>query len=805
VAASSAGAAGATTHRSVDDVLDPGLATGPLAAALRPARTGWDDLEPGEEVVCPPAVRPYALSLLAERAAPLLVLTARTSEAESIGDGLAAYLGEDRVAVFPAWETLPHERLSPQPATVGRRLKVLNRLTHPEDHEEPLLAIVAPVRAALQPMDPNLAAQRPVTVDSTWVGFETLTDRLAELGYSRVPQVDSRGEFAVRGGIVDVFPTAGDHAVRLEFWGDEIDSIRAFAVGDQRSTGSLDVVVIDAARELVLDRELRERARAAVGRWPQLTDELDRLAEGQAFEGAESLVTMLAEEPALLVDYLPEEAGLALLDPLLLEERAGKLAEEAEVLAETAWRTAATVGGAAAPASGEQLQGFADPATLLERGPERSWRLPAFGAAGSRRLEAAPWDSFRGDIVTAAERLRGLLRDGERVIVSVDADGPARRVADVLAEQGVPATVAERVASESPGARVEVVVSRLRSGFRSEELHLAVLGTWDVFGPRRRRASRRLGTRSTAADTALQLEEGDAVVHRTHGVGRYRGMVTREFKGVDGRMAKRDYVLLEYADGDTLYVPSDQVDAIARYQGGESPSVMNLGGAQWERAKNRVRKAVRDIAAELIRLYAARMHAPGHAFSPDGQLQVELEDAFAHVETVDQLTVADEIKRDMEAPLPMDRLLAGDVGFGKTEVAVRAAAKSVFDGHQVAVLVPTTILAQQHLETFRERFSGFPVEIAELSRFVTDKEKRRVLDGLAAGTVDIVVGTHALLGKQVQWRSLGLVVVDEEQRFGVTQKERLKQLRTSVDVLSMSATPSPGRWRWRCRASGICR
>ncbi|MCC5950177.1 MAG: transcription-repair coupling factor, partial [Nitriliruptoraceae bacterium] len=435
--------------------------------------------------------------------------------------------------------------------------------------------------------------------------------------------------------------------------------------------------------------------------------------------------------------------------------------------------------------------GFAVPGELLARGPARRWRLAPFGGEAGTRLEAGPWDSFRGDIVTLSQRLRGLLADGQRVVVSVDADGPARRIADVLGEQGVPVTLSPALASEAPGQRVEIAVSALRTGFLSEELQLAVLGTWDVFGPRRRRASRRMGTRTTAADAVLQLEEGDAVVHRTHGVGRFRGMLTREFPGVDGTVAKRDYVLLEYADGDTLYVPSDQVDAITRYQGGETPSVMSLGGAQWERAKNRVRKAVRDIAAELIRLYAARMHSPGHAFQPDGTMQAELEDAFAHVETLDQLTVADEIKRDMETPLPMDRLLAGDVGFGKTEVAVRAAGKAVFDGKQVAVLVPTTILAQQHLETFKERFSGFPVVIEELSRFVPDKDKRRVLDGVAAGTVDIVVGTHSLLGKRVEWKDLGLVVVDEEQRFGVQQKERLKQLRTSVDVLSMSATPIP--------------
>jgi transcription-repair coupling factor (superfamily II helicase) len=794
--------------RSVADVLDPGLAAGPLAGALRAARGEWSEELADGDLVCSPPLRPYVLSLLAEQVAPLLVLTPRTSDAEAVADGLAAYLGGSRVAVFPAWETLPHERLSPQPRTVGRRLAVLDRLTHPQDHEEPLLAVVAPVRAALQPMDPRLAGRRPLELTDRWSGFDALVEGLAALGYARTPQVEARGEFAVRGGIVDLFPTAGDHAVRVEFWGDDVESLRTFAVGDQRSTGPVERVTVDPARELVLDAELTERARAAIRRWPELTEQLDRLADGQTFEGVESLAILLREHPSLLVDFLPAGAGLALLDPMLLEERAGKLADEAEVLAATAWRTAAAFGAAGAPlpgaGSGDSVEvaptdaeahlradGFAAPAQLLARGPERVWRLTPFGAAGGSRLAGQAWDSFRGDVVRLSQRLQGLLRDGTRVVVTVDAEGPARRIADVLGEQGVPSRVTTTLAADPDGSRVEIAVSTLRTGFHADGLHLAVLGTWDVFGPRRRRASRRMGSRTTAADAVLQLEPGDAVVHRTHGVGRYRGMVTREFPGVDGQTAKRDYVLLEYADGDTLYVPSDQVDAIARYQGGETPSVMSLGGAQWERAKNRVRKAVRDIAAELIRLYAARMHAPGHAFSPDGTMQTELEDAFAHVETQDQLTVADEIKQDMEAPLPMDRLLAGDVGFGKTEVAVRAAGKAVFDGKQVAVLVPTTILAQQHLETFRERFSGFPVEVEELSRFVTDKDRRRILDGLAAGTVDIVIGTHALLGKRVEWKQLGLVVVDEEQRFGVTQKERLKQLRTSVDVLSMSATPIP--------------
>ena len=769
---------------SVDDVLDPGLAAGPLAAALRPGRASWDVELADDTLVAPPALRPYLLSLLAERATPLLVLVPRTSDAEGLADDLGAFLGEQRVAVFPAWETLPHERLSPQPRTVGRRLHVIDRLLHPEDQDEPLLAVVAPLRAALQPMDPALGRRRPITLTPRWEGFDELVETLAALGYSRTPQVEVRGEFAVRGGIVDVFPTAGDHAVRVEFFGDDVESLREFAVADQRSTGPVDEVVVDPARELVVDGELRERARAAAERMPQLREPLERLLEGQTFEGVESLVTLLTPRPALLPEFLPEGGGLALVDPMLLTERATKLQQEAEVLTETSW-------GGGELEHGGTPGGFAGAEELLSRAPERAWRLQPFGVEAGVRFEAQPWESFRGDIVTLTERLQPLLRDGQRVVVTGDGTGSAHRLADVFAEQATPARAVDHLDPEGAGARAEIVAAGLRHGFRSEELGLAVLGTWDVFGQRRRRAGRRLGTRTSAADAVLQLDEGDPVVHRTHGVGVYRGMITREHKGADGRTARRDYVLLEYADGDSLYVPSDQVDAISRYQGGETPNVMSLGGSQWERAKNRVRKAVRDIAAELIRLYAARMHSQGHAFTPDGAMQSELEDAFAHVETHDQLTVADEVKADMEAPLPMDRLLAGDVGFGKTEVAVRAAGKAVFDGKQVAVLVPTTILAQQHFETVKERFAGFPVQVEMVSRFVTDRDRRRIMDGLAAGTVDVVIGTHTLLSKQVAWKDLGLVIVDEEQRFGVSQKERLKQLRTSVDVLSMSATPIP--------------
>ncbi len=766
-----------------DDVLDPGRAVGPLAAVLRAVRATWEDELDGD-VVAPAAVQPLVAALLAERAAPLLVVTARTADAEALADALGAFLGTDRVAVFPPWETLPAERLSPRAETVGRRLAVVDRLAHPEDHAAPLLAVVAPVRAALQPMDPRVATRRPLRLASGIHGFDAVLAVLAGLGYERVAQVEERGQVAVRGGIVDVFPAAADTAVRLEWFGDELESLRAFGVGDQRSTGPVDAVVVDPARELVLDDALAERARAAVGTAPTHAEALTALAEGRVAEGAESLALALRADAVLLADLLPAGAPLLLVEPARAEERARAVARDAEALAEASW-----VLGAAGAAVG-----YSDPAALVARVEARGGavvRLSSLPHAGASPLPGTAWDSLRGDVTALAARTRTLLAGGTRVVVAVDADGPARRIADVLGAEGVPAVVVPALPPRPAPGRVEVVVSTLRTGLDAPALGLAVLATVDVFGPRRRRAGRRIGSRLRAADAVVSLSDGDAVVHRTHGVGRFRGMVTREVEGLDGRLARRDYVVVEYAGGDTLFVPSDQIDALTRYRGGDEPTVMRMGGAQWERARDRARGAAKELAADLVRLYHARLHAPGRAFAADGELQSELEDAFQHVETPDQLAVVEEIKRDMEAPLPMDRLLAGDVGFGKTEVAIRAAGKAVFDGAQVAVLVPTTILAQQHAETFRERFAGFPVNVGVLSRFVPEAERRRVLAGVADGSIDIVIGTHALLAPTVRFRDLGLVVVDEEQRFGVRHKERLKHLRASVDVLTMSATPIP--------------
>jgi len=772
--------------------------TAPLGALLAVGREQFaEELYPGE-VAVGPAMRAYALALLAERAAPLLVVVPTDRDAEAVTDALAAFLGADAVVAFPAWETLPHERLSPQAATVGQRLRALDRLRTDDGVE----AVVAPVRALLQPMDPRLMEREPVRLDATYQGgLDGLVESLAQLGYTRTPMVEQRGEFAVRGGIVDLFPSAADHPVRVEFWGDDVDSVRAFAVADQRSLETVERIAVDAARELVLDAETADTARMVAKRVPELADQLQQLADGVAFEGMESLVTAIHPTPAYLPDFFPDTAGMAVVDPIRVADRAEDLREQASALLVAGWGTGAETGRIALDDAETDLVGFAAWDDVAARARGDVWRLTPFRSRGASEVPGLSWDTFKGDVAGVASTVRRLVADGYEVVLTTCGHGPALRLAEVLRGEEIAAPVVPRVEpTRDTGDRGRVVIteSPLREGFRSMELGLVVLGEWDLFGPRRSRSSRRLPSKRAAGQTVLDLAPGDPVVHNVHGVGTYEGIVTRELRGpttsVGGGSAgsvTRDYVVLSYAGGDKLFVPSDQVDAVAKYIGGEEPKVMRLGGADWDRAKTKVRKAVREMAAELIRLYQARMHAEGHAFSPDTTWQTELETAFPYQETPDQAEAITEVKQDMEAPLPMDRLICGDVGFGKTEIAVRAAAKSVFDGKQVAVLVPTTLLAQQHGETFGERFAGFPVNVRTLSRFSSPAEQKVILDGLAGGSVDLVVGTHRLLGRDVGFKDLGLVVVDEEQRFGVGHKERLKQLRTSIDVLTMTATPIP--------------
>jgi transcription-repair coupling factor (superfamily II helicase) len=759
-------------------VLDALLGRADVAAMRDEAARGRDGT-----VVAPAALEPLVAAAIAT-VRPVLAVTASGREAED----LAAVLREFTEAVeFPAWETLPHERLSPSADTVGRRLDVLHRLRHPGPGESPRV-VVAPVRALLQPIVRGLG-------DIDWIAIapgdevpvEELPARLVEFGYQRTDLVDRRGQFAVRGGIIDVFPPTLPHPVRLEFWGDTVEDVRSFAVVDQRSLDMLDGVRIGPVREVLLTPQVRERARAEALRSPAAAELLDKIAEGLTPDGMEALAPLLVDGMETLLDVIAPDCAVILCEPERIRARAADLVATSQEFLEASWHNAAAGNSLPLDVAGAAYYSLDD---VRERGPRRPWwSVTPFesGAGDEIVLAARATEDLRGDPSAAIAAVAAAVRSASRVIWVCSAAGTADRIAEQLAEVQIAVT---REATDQPGV-VRVLTGALEAGFRTDDL--LVVSEAEVVGQRSStRDMRRLPSRRRATLDPLQLREGDFVVHEQHGVGRYVEMAQRAVGG-----ATREYLVLEYAaskrgqPADRLYVPMDQLDQVTRYVGGEAPTVHRLGGADWQKAKGRARKAVRQIAGDLIKLYAARMSAKGHSFGPDTEWQRELEDAFGYVETPDQLSCIDEVKRDMERATPMDRLICGDVGYGKTEIAVRAAFKAVQDGKQVAVLVPTTLLVQQHLSTFRERFAAFPVTVEALSRFQTDREAAAVVEQVAKGTVDVVIGTHRLLTSGIRFKDLGLIIVDEEQRFGVEHKEHLKALRTNVDVLTMSATPIP--------------
>ena len=768
---------------------------------------------PSAEVAAatPPGARHAVVAALAPRpeGAPVLAVTATGREAEDLHDALVASLGPDVVGLFPAWETLPHERLSPRSDTVGQRLSVLRRLAHPESGDDTghgaLHVVVAPVRSVLQPIARGLGDLRPVALSAgDEAELERVVEDLAAAAYARTDLVERRGEFAVRGGILDVFPPTEEHPLRVEFWGDTVEEIRWFKVADQRSLEVAEHGLwAPPCRELLLDDAVRARAAELADVLPGARDLLEKVATGIAVEGMESLGPALVDGMETLLDVLPEGSAVVVCDPERVRTRAHDLVATSEEFLEAGWASAA--GAGAVPIDLQSVLGTASFHTVAAlREQARELGLPWLDLtpfAGDDDddvvdlgLGVSP--TFRGRTEEAVEEVRRLVAEQWAVLVVTEGHGLAKRVAEVLAEHEVAARLVPDGADPEP-AVVTVTTGAVGPGFLVPDERLAVLTEADLTGSAggagtSTKDMRRMPSRRRNQVDPLQLRPGDVVVHEQHGVGRFVEMVQRTVQG-----ATREYLVLEYAPskrgqpGDRLYVPTDQLDQVTRYVGGEQPTLSRMGGSDWQQTKSRARRYVKQIAAELIRLYSARMATRGHAFPPDTPWQRELEDAFAHVETPDQLTTIDEVKADMEREVPMDRLVCGDVGYGKTEIAVRAAFKAVQDGKQVAVLCPTTLLVQQHLNTFSERYAGFPVTVRALSRFQSDREARAVLDGLADGSVDLVIGTHRLLGTEVRFKDLGLVVVDEEQRFGVEHKEQLKSLRTSVDVLAMSATPIP--------------
>ena len=700
---------------------------------------------------------------------PVLVGTPTQAEAERLASDAAAVLGTDRVLHFPAWETLPFERVSPGVETMGQRLRVLHRL----GSEHPPALVVASARALVQRIDPAAAIEPIVVRPGNQIDPVELVERLVMLGYRREGQVEHRGEVAVRGSIVDVYPSTADAPVRIDLWGDEVDRLTEFAVADQRSTVGIEEAVIYPCREFRPTEQRQDRAAELVGEEPWGREQWDRFADGTLFDGMESWLPWLVDGEHLLTDLIGSDGLVAFVEPRRVRDRAAEIIAEEADLASSLARTW--------DVDADEVHRLHLPFDrLLARSDAAAWSVLATPDQPSTPVVAATgWEPVVGDLTPTARQIRSLLDDEYTVVVAADGEASAQRLASLLTDHGVSFAAADRARTGG------VVVAPIDRGVVLPDIKLAVLAESDLTGRRRTHRPSRRRKRDTQRFFE-DLREGSFVVHHQHGVARFGGMVTRAIGGNE-----RDYLLLEYRGGDKLYVPSDQIESVRHYTGGDTPTLSKMGGADWNQTKAKVRSAVQEIAQELVVLYQRRVTTPGHPFELDTPWQREFEASFPFQETTDQINAIIDVKGDMEQPTPMDRLVVGDVGFGKTEIALRAAFKAIQGGKQAAVLVPTTLLAQQHFTTFSERMAAYPIRVEVLSRFLTNKQAREVIDGLRDGSVDLVIGTHRLLSDGVAFKNLGLLVVDEEQRFGVSHKEQIKELRHDVDVLTLTATPIP--------------
>lgn len=750
-------------------------------------------------------VHPSALSLsIASRATErfLLVITHSSRAENEIATYLRSLMGEEKVAQFPAWETLPHERLSPQSDTVAKRIKTLHLLEEMRrGRESKLRVVVTQVRSLLQPVIASEKFNSLMIEQGAIKSQQEIVENLVAMAYRRVDLVERRGDFAVRGGLIDVFPTDGEHPVRIDLFGDEVEEIRFFSISDQRSMKDVQASVeLLPARELLITPEVKQRALAIADRFVEVQEMASKIAAGSYVDGMESISSLLADRLVPLYELLPPSSESILVESARIRSRALDLKETDEEFLEAAWSSAAN-GGETPLDLREVLRGssFLDLEEVLESMQNHGISARKFDSYASQTSRPA-WmisgvENYKGNVDLVVKDLKSWIDRGFLVFLGASGGGLLKRYDEMLSEHL--ATTFKTNEDQAPAqGLIHLVKTPLRHGFIAEDAKVVFLTDRDITGRGTSDSTlvdtSRLPSRRRKEIDPLSLKRGDFVVHEQHGIGRFIELTTRSVAG-----AEREYLVIEYAParkglaGDRIFVPSDSLDAISKYIGGESPSVHRIGGSDWIKSKARAKKAIRDIAKELIKVYAARVSMPGFAFAPDTNWQRELEDAFPYVETPDQISTIEDVKRDMESDRPMDRLVCGDVGYGKTEIAVRAAFKAVQDGKQVGILVPTTLLVQQHFATFTSRYAGFPVRVAALSRFNSPTESKEVLRGLSNGSVDVVIGTHRLLSKDVVFKDLGLVVIDEEQRFGVEHKEALKHLRASIDVLAMSATPIP--------------
>ena len=737
----------------------------------------------------PPAAKAaFAAALYGELRRPTLILTALEDEARLIYENIRPFLG-DKALYFPVMELLPFEVYARNIELNAERIAVLSALSR---SEAPL--VVAGVSAILRRLPPpaTFAGEHIVIRPGAVIQPAELAAKLADMGYEKSKLTEIPGSFSLRGSIVDIFPLTALSPSRLEFFDDELESIRRFEAATQLSTEARAELIITPARELPLTKSARERAAAqleaemaktARGLISQAKTQLQEifnplreyLKQGIWHMGMESLLTFFYPEAGSLLDYLPPK------DCLLLLSEPGQIKNQAELEKhdlEVSYYDMLEA-GKLLPSF---YYNFLDYEQLLEqflvRRPILLGQLEG-GASGieareARHIQARDLPSYAHNPQQFTIDCRHFSAQRCRVFISASSETRLKRVGEIIRDAGFPA--------------VRILRAAFNRGYESETLKLALITEQELFAQEGKRKARRLYSGGGKIENFLDLQPDDYVVHITQGIGRYIGV-----KRLTVEEISRDYLLILYADDDKLYLPVDQLDLIQKYIGNEgaAPRLYKLGGGEWQRVKARVRANVRDMARELLQLYATRAAAQGFAFSPDSNWQNEFEDAFPYEETPDQLQAIEDIKADMESQKVMDRLLCGDVGYGKTEIALRAAFKAVMDGKQVALLAPTTVLAQQHQRTITERFAAYPLKVGCLSRFATPAEQKKLVKALAGGEIDIMVGTHRLLSADVGYKDLGLLIVDEEQRFGVTHKEKIKAMRGNVDVLTLSATPIP--------------
>jgi transcription-repair coupling factor (superfamily II helicase) len=742
--------------------------------------------------------------LLEEQPRLLFVITPDTDAAEEIYREMRFYSGDaERILYFPPWDAAPFDAASPHADIVGQRLNVLFRMMDGRAG-----AVIAPLAAVMQKVLPKktLGQVSQYIVSGEEVDREQLLEKLVKLGYSHVPLVEDRGVFSIRGGILDIFPPDLPTPVRIEFFGDFVDTIRTFDPVTQRSLQPMEELILLPSREVVVSEEvltafaprLKKRCDALEIPATRRRELLEQLQSAIYPPGIEYLQPLFHPGLESLFDYCGVDFVTVIHDPAAMAAAQEQFsAEIAAGEARSLERDAIVCVRDELFLDGERFAAFLGrgrrltiPFLEITDGCDRGQTI-RFQVRENNSFRLDPSAEGEGLLKPLVEKLLACQVEHRHLLMVCHQKSQAQRLYEMLSHYNLPLALTEREFPEEstrPDTQLRIMIGDISRGFQLAEDHLAVIAEEEIFGVRIKRRGLSEARKKQLLTSLAELKPGDYMVHIDFGVGIYRGLQHLTFSGMEG-----DFLLLEYAGADKLYLPVDRINLVQRYVGAEGvePHVDKLGGAGWEKAKAKARAAIQEMAGELLKIHAARQVEEAHAFSPPDELYKEFEASFAYEETPDQQAAIEDVLQDMESKKPMDRLICGDVGYGKTEVAMRGAFKAVMDGKQVAVLVPTTVLAQQHLETFTSRLKTYPVKVEMLSRFRTAKEQKEIIAGVKSGTVDIVIGTHRLLQKDIVFKDLGLLIVDEEQRFGVTHKEKLKKYRAVVDIMTLTATPIP--------------